>query len=130
MDEIDVIDARGGAELPRPAPRVGDSLVFGAVKQAADVLRERPEGLGDGPRELGKIDDRKGRGVAGVILGADVVEVVDYDLGKIDGADAGVLAEPGEPGRIEPAAAGLGLLGADEVIGVLLGDESRFKRAH
>ena len=91
---------------------------------------EIAEGLRDGALQLCQVHHRQRDLGTGGGAGADAHKVVDDGLGQGDHGDGGVVGELGEPVGVVPAGAGLGLLGGDHVVGVLVAHQGGLQGGH
>ena len=130
VHEVDLVDHGAACKLARVVAGRGDLLVAVVVDQAADGLGEGLHRRRNGVRQLCQIDHGEGRGLAAGLALAGGDKVVHDILADLGGRHGGVSRELGEPVGVVPADAGLGLLGGDHVVGVLVEHEPGLHRSH
>ena len=130
VHQVDLVDHGAAGKLARVVAGRGDLSVAAIVDQTADGLGEGLHRSGHRMRQLRQIDHGEGRGLAAGLALAGGYEVVHDVFADLGGRHGGVGRKLGKPVGVVPADAGLGLLGGDHVVGILVEHEPGLHRGH
>ena len=130
MGQVNLVNPAGLGKFPGHAAGRGDFFVFIVLDQLigfhAEILQLRRYGRG----QLGQVHNAQGCGLPAAFLSADGDKVVRDHLAYLNGRQACIRVQRGQPVGVVPADAGFRFLAGDHVIRVLIQHEAVFNRCH
>ncbi len=130
MDQVNLVDAAGGAKLPAAAAGIGNLGILLISDQVTGICAEIRQSIGNGQLRFRQVHDGQGGGLAPALLGTGIYEIVDDIPADFRGGTGGVVAYVAEPVGIVPADARLGFLAGNQVIGMLCKHQGCFRGGH